>query len=76
MADEVRVALADLLRKAGAEPGLDVLREGVRVLAQALMELEVEQHLGRGATSGPRSAPATATATGSGPGTRGWARSS
>ena len=48
MADEVRMALAELLRKAGAEPGLDVLREGVRVLAQALMEVEVEQHLGAG----------------------------
>ena len=28
MADEVRMALAELLRKAGAEPGLDMLREG------------------------------------------------
>ena len=46
MADEVRMALADLLRKAEADPGPDVLREGVRVLAQALMELEVERHLG------------------------------
>src|SRR5215217_2138413 len=46
MADEVRMALAELLRKAEAEPGLDVLREGVRVLAEAVMALEVEQHLG------------------------------
>ena len=46
MADEVRMALAELVRKAEAEPGLDVLREGVRVLAEAIMELEVEQHLG------------------------------
>ncbi len=46
MADELRMALADLLRKAEAAPGLDVLREGVRVLAEALMELEVERHLG------------------------------
>ncbi len=46
MADETRMALAELLRKAAAEPGLDVLREGVRVLAEALMALEVEQHLG------------------------------
>jgi putative transposase len=46
MADDVRMALAELLRKAEAEPGLDVLREGVRVLAEAVMELEVEQHLG------------------------------
>jgi transposase-like protein len=46
MADEVRMALAALLRKAEAEPGLDVLREGVRVLAEALMDLEVTEHLG------------------------------
>ena len=36
----------ELVRKAQAEPGLDVLREGVRVLAEALMELEVTQHVG------------------------------
>jgi transposase-like protein len=46
MADETRMALAELLRKAEVEPGLDVLRKGVRVLAEALMEVEVEQHLG------------------------------
>src|SRR5215204_6557984 len=46
MADGVRMALAELLRKAGAGPELDVLREGVRVLAEALTELEVEQHVG------------------------------
>jgi putative transposase len=48
MADETRMALAALLRKAEAEPGVDVLREGVRVLAEALMDLEVAQHLGAG----------------------------
>ncbi|MCC6945825.1 MAG: hypothetical protein IT335_14690 [Thermomicrobiales bacterium] len=31
------MALAELLRKAEAEPGLDVLRTGVRVLAGALL---------------------------------------
>jgi putative transposase len=46
MTDDVRMALAELLRKADVEPGMDVLREGVRVLAEALMELEVERHLG------------------------------
>jgi transposase-like protein len=46
MADETRMALAELLRKAAAEPGLDVLREGVRVLAEALMDLEITQHVG------------------------------
>ena len=46
MAERVRMALAELLRKADAEPDLDTLREGVRVMTQALMELEVAQHLG------------------------------
>jgi putative transposase len=46
MADAVRMALAELLRKAEADPGRDVLREGVRVLAEALMEVEVTQHVG------------------------------
>src|SRR5437868_400904 len=40
------MALAELLRKADAEPDVDTLREGVRVMTQALMELEVAQHLG------------------------------
>lgn len=46
MADAVRMALGELLRKAEVDPGVDVLREGVRVLAEALMDIEVEQHLG------------------------------
>ncbi len=44
MAETVSMALAELLRKADAEPDVDTLREGVRVLTQALMELEVAQH--------------------------------
>src|SRR6476659_9689121 len=46
MADNLSMALAELLRKADAEPDIDTLREGVRVMTQALMELEVAQHLG------------------------------
>src|ERR1051326_439869 len=46
MAENLSMALAELLRKADAEPDVDTLREGVRVLTQALMELEVAQHLG------------------------------
>ena len=46
MADELRMALEDLLRKAELERDADFLREGVGVLSQALMELEVTQHLG------------------------------
>ena len=46
MADELRVGLSELLRKAQLEDDADFLREGVRVLSQALMEMEVEQHIG------------------------------
>lgn len=45
MADELRMALEALLRKSGEE-GTDFLREGVRILAQELMELDVSQHVG------------------------------
>ena len=45
MADELRMALTELLRKAGAGDA-EFLREGVRALAQALMELEVTQQVG------------------------------
>jgi transposase-like protein len=48
MADELRMALNDLLVKVGTEPGTDILREGLRVLAEALMDLELEAHLGAG----------------------------
>jgi transposase-like protein len=46
MADELRMALSELLRKAQMEEDADFLREGVRVLGQALMELEVSQQIG------------------------------
>ncbi|HZV48802.1 MAG TPA: IS256 family transposase [Candidatus Dormibacteraeota bacterium] len=46
MADELRMALDELLRKAALEQDVDFLREGVRVLGEALMELEVTQHVG------------------------------
>jgi transposase-like protein len=45
MTDPLRIALQDLLRKHDAYENADVLREGVRVLAQELMELEVSQQL-------------------------------
>jgi putative transposase len=45
MADETSMALEDLLRKAQLSEDVDFLREGVRVLAQALMEVEVRQHV-------------------------------
>jgi transposase-like protein len=46
MADDLRMALQALLRKAELAGDAEFLREGVRVLAQALMELEVAQQLG------------------------------
>ncbi len=46
MAEDVRMALNELLRKVELEDDVDFLREGVRVLSQALMELEVSQRLG------------------------------
>src|SRR6516164_4209819 len=45
MAEELRKALVDVLRKAGVEQA-DFLREGVRQLAQEWMELEVAEQLG------------------------------
>ena len=46
MAEDLSMALMELLRKAELERDADFLREGVRVLTQALMELEVTQHVG------------------------------
>jgi putative transposase len=46
MAVELRMALLDLLRKAEMDHDADFLREGVRLLAQALLELEVTEHVG------------------------------
>ena len=46
MAEDLRIALQELLRKAELDSDIDFLREGVRVMAQQLMELEVAQHVG------------------------------
>jgi len=48
MADELRIGLSELLRKAMIEQDAGFLKEGIRVLSQALMELEVEEHVGAG----------------------------
>ena len=76
MAENLSMALAELLRKADAEPDVDTLREGVRVMTQALMELEVAQHLVPSAISAPLSDTVNATATAIGTGIPAWARSS
>jgi len=47
MANELRIGLAGLLRKAQMEQDADFLKEGVRVLSEALVEMEAqEQHVG------------------------------
>src|SRR3989304_7303426 len=46
MADDLSMALLELLHKAEMEGDIDFLPEGVRALAHALMEVEVSQHLG------------------------------
>ncbi len=46
MTDTLRVGLTELLRKAQMQEDADFLREGMRVFAEAVMELEVTQHLG------------------------------
>src|ERR687893_2724559 len=46
MADEMRMALETLLRKAQMEHDEDFLRDGLRALSEALMELEVTRHVG------------------------------
>ena len=45
MTASTSIDLLDLLRKAGVAHDTDFLREGVRVLTQALMEAEVSAHL-------------------------------
>ncbi|MCC6173707.1 MAG: transposase [Chloroflexi bacterium] len=45
MADTVGMALAELVRKAEQNGEVGFLRDGVRVLSQALMEVAVSQHL-------------------------------
>ena len=45
---DLRMALLELLSKHKDDGQLDVLREGIRVLAQALMELVVDEEIGAG----------------------------
>src|SRR3954451_9289015 len=75
MADELRLALVEVLGKAGIADG-DFLREGVRVLAQELMELELAEHVGAERHERTADGVGIATATASGHGTRAPARSS
>jgi transposase-like protein len=46
VADELRIGLQELLRKAQVEGDANFLKEGVRALSQVIMEMEVEDHVG------------------------------
>jgi Transposase, Mutator family len=67
-----RMTLLDLLNKAeqGADP--DFLRDGLRLLAQELMEAEVSQLIGAELHERSETRTTHATATGSESGTPGW----
>jgi transposase-like protein len=45
---EISMALLELLRKHGMDQDVDFLREGVRLLSQQIMELEVSEQVGAG----------------------------
>ncbi len=45
---EIRMALLELLRKYGLENDVDFLRQGVRMLSQRIIELEVCEQVGAG----------------------------
>jgi transposase-like protein len=46
MTDELSIGLTKLLRKARMADDVDFLREGMRAFSEAVMELEVTQHVG------------------------------
>lgn len=45
---EISMALLELLRKHGLDENVDFLREGLRLLSQLVMELEVSEQVGAG----------------------------
>ena len=66
MADALRLARQGLLGTTDLDGDADVVREGVRVRAQAVMDREVSQHVGAGRHEG--SPERTGQRTGSGTG--------
>jgi hypothetical protein len=72
MADD-SMALLETLRKAGTDGDVDFLRQGLEVLAGALMEAEVTGVTGEpgGGPGTPSTGSPSATGTGSGAGTAG-----
>jgi putative transposase len=71
-----RMNVTAFVSKLLKEDDADVLKEGVQVLSQALMEAECRPRSGRSRTSAALTEPPTATATGPRRGTRASARSS
>jgi hypothetical protein len=62
VAEDLRVALQELSRKTELDGDVDCLRDGVRLLAQEVMEVEVAHHdRPREVRAVPWSAPANAT---------------
>jgi transposase-like protein len=45
---EINMALLELLHKHGLDNDVDFLREGIRLLSQLIMELEVSEQVGAG----------------------------
>jgi len=72
MADELRIGLSELLRKAQMEGDAEFLKEGVRALSEALMEMEVEEHIGAARHERTPTRKVSATASARGSGIRGW----
>ena len=72
MADELRIGLQELLRKARVEHDADLLKEGVRVLSQAPWRWRSKSTWVLRLTSAIPGARDSATDTASDPGTRGW----
>ncbi len=71
-----RMDITAFVGKLLEQDDVDALREGVRVLAQAVMETEVSGQIGAAPTNGAPNAPPIATATAPAGGTPGSARSS
>ena len=61
MADELSMALLELLRKADAEDRVDFVRTAVERLAQPVIDVEAEQHVGPAGMSAPRGHGTSAT---------------
>jgi hypothetical protein len=71
-----RMDITSFVGKLLEQDDVDALREGVRVLAQAMMETEVSTQIGAPPTNGAPSGSPIATATGPAGGTPGSAPSS